>query len=94
MHSSGPGLFLQGLASYGPDGAMLPGPSLGGDVVRECFEYSRDSGVACVAFLGDDCVTTRLDAYLEELHTRYFEPLAQVRGPRCIAWTSSHGHQS
>ena len=79
VHEAGPGLFLQGLASYGPDGAMLPGPSLSTDVVRACFDYAAAEGIGCTAFLGDTCVTLQLDEYLEKLHTRYFEPLAQVR---------------
>ena len=81
-----PGLFLQGLATYGPDGEPLPGPTLQLDIVRACFEYSQASGIACTAFLGDDCVTTWMDEHLKELHERYFEPLAQVHAP---TWSAS-----
>jgi hypothetical protein len=78
----GPGVFLQGLATYGPDGSLLDGPSLPWDVVRKCFEYSERERVSLCAFLGDTCVTTRMTSVLEELHVRYYEPLAQVRGCR------------
>jgi hypothetical protein len=74
----GPGLYLQGLATYGPAGEALPGPSLQPDIVQLCFEYSETSSVACLAFLGDTCVSTSMDPCLEELHTRYYEPLAEV----------------
>jgi hypothetical protein len=79
VHERGPGAFLQGLATYGPSGNLLPGPSLPPDVVRSCFDFSRDAEIACVAFLGDTCVSTAMRPYVRELHTRYYEPLAEVR---------------
>jgi hypothetical protein len=79
VHHRGPGVFLQGLATYGPAGNLLPGPSLPADVVRLCFNFSRDTDVACVAFLGDTCVSTAMRPYVRELNTRYYEPLAEVR---------------
>ena len=76
MH--GPGVFLQGLATYGPAGEYLPGPVLDPAIVRECLEYSQDSGLACTAFLGDDCVAPWVDEHLQKLHTVYYEPASQV----------------
>lgn len=78
MHENGPGVFLQGLATYGPAGETLPGPTLPPQIVQLCFEYSAASGTACVAFLGDVCVSTKMDPFLKELHTVYYEPLAEV----------------
>jgi hypothetical protein len=79
VHKGGPGLFVQGLIAYGPDGQLLVCPTLAPDVVRRCFEYAESSKVGCTAFLGDECVTMKLDRHLKELHTRYFEPLAKAR---------------
>jgi hypothetical protein len=78
VYEGGPGLFLQGLVSYGPDGKLLEAPTLASDVVRRCFEYAEASNVGCTAFLGDECVTLKLDHHLRELHSRYFEPLAKA----------------
>lgn len=78
VHTSGPGVFLQGLATYGPDGELLEGSSLPWSVVQDCFQYSEKQNVALCAFLGDECVTTRMSPFLEELHFVYYEPLAQV----------------
>lgn len=78
LHERGPGVFLQGLATYDPNGSLLPGPSLPADVVRSCFAFAEDHGVACVAFLGDTCVSTQMREYVRELHTRYYEPLADI----------------
>jgi hypothetical protein len=81
VHTSGPGVFLQGLATYGPDGQLLEGASLPWTIVEDCFRYSEAENVALCAFLGDECVTTFMSPYLQELHTVYYEPLAQVSSP-------------
>lgn len=74
----GPGVFLQGLAVHGTDGAQLSDAALPPGVVSAAFEWSRGSGVSCVAFLGDQCAALELTPELRELHTRYYEPLARV----------------
>jgi len=80
VSENGPGIFLQGLAVYGPTGDLLPGGAcLPPDVVRGCFAYAAAAEVPCVAFLGDTCVTLQMAPELLELHTRYYEPLASVR---------------
>ncbi|KAG1675313.1 hypothetical protein FOA52_015987 [Chlamydomonas sp. UWO 241] len=71
----------RGLAVHGRRGAQLSDASLPASVVRDAFLFiaSRGAGlsqISCVAFLGDDCVTTRLTPDLCSLHTTYYEPLA------------------
>ena len=75
-----PGVFLQGLAVYSTKGELLRGPSLTTEVVLDVFGYASKQDIACVAFLGDTCVTLNLKKELEELHSVYYEPLAKVGG--------------
>lgn len=74
----GPGVFLQGLAVYGPHGAPLPGPALEWPVVERALRFAEERRIACCAFLGDACAATFMNPFLEELHTRYYEPLSEV----------------
>jgi hypothetical protein len=87
----GPGLFLQGLATYGPAGEYLPGPLLERTVVRRCLQYALDSGIACTAFLGDTCAAPFVDAHLERLHSVYYEPPSQVRAPQATVAVAGTG---
>ena len=73
-----PGVFLQGLAVHGLRGRQLTDAQLPDDVVADAFAYAQAHDLACVAFLGDACATLRMTPELEELHTRYYEPEAQV----------------
>lgn len=73
-----PGIFLQGLATYGPSGSLLPGPSLDWDVVDAAFRFAEAEQISCCAFLGDTCATTFMTPYIEELHSVFYEPLSQV----------------
>ncbi|KAL6773726.1 hypothetical protein ACKKBG_A22225 [Auxenochlorella protothecoides x Auxenochlorella symbiontica] len=70
-----PGIFLQGLLVYGQGGLLLASAALDPAVVQAAFEYSDAHGGSLCAFLGDECLTTRLTPELMELHTRYHEPL-------------------
>ena len=65
VSSSGPGIFLQGLAVHGPSGVPLPGAALDRAVVRAAFEYADQNGVPLCAFLGDSCATLRMAPELE-----------------------------
>ncbi|GLI70135.1 hypothetical protein VaNZ11_014943 [Volvox africanus] len=74
----GPGVFLQGLAVHGRGGAALSDAALPHSVVEAAYKYSAASGVALCVFLGDTCATPDLTAEIRELHTTYYEPLAEV----------------
>ncbi|EIE27200.1 HAD-like protein [Coccomyxa subellipsoidea C-169] len=78
VSSKGPGIFLQGLAVHGKDGALLPGEDLPGSIVQSAFQYSVERGVPLCAFLGDTCATLRMTDELQDLHQTYYEPLARV----------------
>lgn len=66
------------MAVHGPTGQLLPGSRLCPNVVRTAFQYAMDTDTPLCAFLGDDCATMRMHPELQELHHRYFEPLARV----------------
>ena len=72
-----PGIFLQGIVTYGAGGAVLAQNSLPAEVVAEAFAYAEREEVALCAFLGDTCATLRRTPELVELHDVYFEPLAR-----------------
>jgi rRNA maturation RNase YbeY len=75
---AGPGVFLQGLAVHGADGAQLSDASLPTEVVRAAFEWAAARDLSLAAFHGDTLSTLALTPALEELHTRYYEPLPVV----------------
>jgi rRNA maturation RNase YbeY len=75
-----PGVFLQGLCVYGTAGTMVFRRELSPDVVSEAFALSASSGVPAAAFCGDTCSSLEASAHLDLLHTRYYEPRAQVAG--------------
>jgi Cof subfamily protein (haloacid dehalogenase superfamily) len=68
---------VQGLAVHGHEGQQLSDASLPPQVVSSVFKWASQQQVSCVAFLGDECATLKLTDELVELHTRYYEPLAQ-----------------
>lgn len=78
VSTHGPGVFLQGLAVHGMDGRLLPSPNLPAQVVMAAFEYANKHDVPLAAFLGDTCATLKMQTELQELHSRYFEPLPEV----------------
>lgn len=74
-----PGLFLQGLAVHGMNGDLIGGGCLPSDIVAAAFQYALDTSTPICGFLGDECVTIgSMTPEIEELHTRYYEPLASV----------------
>ncbi len=65
VSTSGPGIFLQGLAVHGVSGELLPGAALDRAVVAAAFDYAERTGTPLCAFLGDTCSTLRLTPELE-----------------------------
>lgn len=73
-----PGIFLQGLAVHGTGGQLIAGGELDPHVVRMAFEWAQSTGIAVCGFQGESCITTSMTPEVEELHYRYYEPLARV----------------
>lgn len=79
VDSHGPGVFLQGLLCYGlNDGKVVAGAHLPAEVVESAFAFSRLHNLPLCGFLGEELVTMRMTPELEELHTRYYEPLPRI----------------
>ncbi|GMH33966.1 hypothetical protein BSKO_01800 [Bryopsis sp. KO-2023] len=74
---SGAGVFLQGLAVHDWRGKAMMGPNLSASFVASVFQYCEKQNVSCIAFLGDECATTKMTDEVEEMHSRYYEPLAK-----------------
>ena len=74
-----PGVFLQGLTSYGRAGARVgPDACLPPDVVAAAFRYGLETGVPCVGFTGDHCVALEGGEEVDSLHAVYHEPRAAI----------------
>ncbi|KAK9827136.1 hypothetical protein WJX74_007858 [Apatococcus lobatus] len=79
VSKEGPGIFLQGLAVYDRLGVLEKGKNLDSGVVRQAFLWSLENDVPLQGFTGDEAVTLKMQPELEELHIRYYEPLAEVK---------------
>ena len=74
-----PGVFLQGLASYGEAGARVgPRSALPASVVSAAFQYGLDTATPCVGFTGDACVALVGGDEVASLHSVYHEPRAVI----------------
>lgn len=78
VSTSGPGIFLQGLAVYGRTGRLIAGGTLDTDIVKKAFAFAQEADVSICGFLGEECITMKMTAEVEELHVRYYEPRAMV----------------
>lgn len=78
VSTKGPGIFLQGLAVHGKLGNLIAGGTLPSDIVRQAFEFAQNQGVSVCGFLGEECVTIEMTPEVQQLHSRYYEPLAGV----------------
>ena len=81
VSTSGPGIFLQGLAVHGARGALLPGAALERAIVAAAFEYAERTDTPLCAFLGDTCATLRMTAELEVLVWHTFSAVAAADNP-------------
>ncbi|KAK9867453.1 hypothetical protein WJX84_002155 [Apatococcus fuscideae] len=79
VSKEGPGIFLQGLAVYDRLGVLEKGKNLEESVVQQAFLWALENDVPLAGFTGDEAVTLKMKPELEELHTRYYEPLAVVQ---------------
>lgn len=73
-----PGVFLQGLQVYGQHGKIVHNQHLNPDICTKVFQYSLEHKQPLVGFGGDRMVTLCDHPLIEELHTKYMEPKAEV----------------
>ena len=72
------GIFLQGLCVHGPGGSIIAGGELEKDVLKMVMEYAVSEKISACGFLGETCVTPEMTDEVHLLHSRYYEPLADV----------------
>ena len=77
-HISTPGVFLNGVLVYARKGALAFQRQLPFDAVEDALNLAAEAGVAAAAFTGDHCFALAPSPLLDALHTRYYEPLAEV----------------
>ena len=75
---STPGVFLNGVLVYARKGALAFQRQLPFDVVEDALQLAAEAGVAAAAFTGDHCFSLAPSPLLDALHTRYYEPRAEV----------------
>ena len=75
---STPGVFLNGVLVYARNGALAFQRQLPFDVVEDALRLAAEAGVAAAAFTGDHCFSLAPSPLLDALHTRYYEPRAEV----------------
>jgi len=73
-----PGVFLQGLETYGRGGRLLQRHYLPPEVVLQAFAHVEGSPTGLCAFGGDAAGTLAMTPEVLELHERYHEPKADV----------------
>ena len=87
VSTSGPGIFLQGLAVHGASGAELPGgAALDRAVVAAAFQYAERTGTPLCAFLGDTCATLRMTTELEARSHSIILCDMHLKHVGCWAW--------
>lgn len=78
VSESSPGVFVQGLMVYGRDGTVVHSQLLSKDVCIKAFQYSLERKLPLLGFSGDQIVTLFDHPLIENLHTFYMEPKAEV----------------
>lgn len=73
-----PGIFLQGLSVYGELGKILHSQILHPRICRKAFKYSLENKQPLLGFSGDRTITLFNHPRIEELHSVYMEPKAEV----------------
>jgi len=74
----GPGVFLNGVLVYDAAGTLTYRRELGNDVCADVLALAQMAGIPAAAFTGDECACLAPSELLDVLHTRYYEPRAQL----------------
>ncbi|KAI5068300.1 hypothetical protein GOP47_0016645 [Adiantum capillus-veneris] len=78
ISETSPGVFVQGLLVYGRHGKVVHNQLLSEDVCIKAFQYSLEEKRPLLGFSGDRIVTLFDHPLVENLHTFYMEPKAEV----------------
>lgn len=75
-----PGIYLQGLATYNPDGSLRIQSTLDPAIARQVITYTEDRGFTVIAYSGTRILIKAFSKGMELL-SKYGEPDAEVVGP-------------
>ncbi len=75
-----PGIFLQGLAIYQPDGNITYQKTLEPEVARQVITFAEDRGYAVAAYSGSRILVRYEDSWFTKLATDYHEPMPEAVG--------------
>jgi Cof subfamily protein (haloacid dehalogenase superfamily) len=76
-----PGIFVQGLMICEPDGKIKHQQTLSPEIARQVITFAEDRGFNLVAYCGDRLLAKRVTPGIEQLGTRYNEPMPEGIGP-------------
>lgn len=75
-----PGIFLQGLAIYQPDGNITYQKTLEPEVARQVITFAEDRGYAIAAYSGSRILVRHAESWFNKLATDYHEPMPEAVG--------------
>lgn len=75
-----PGVYIQGLAVYQPDGELLQQQTLPPHVCRQIITFAEDRGFKVVAYCGDRLLTRATSPDVDWLSEKYNEPALEPVG--------------
>ena len=76
-----PGIYLQGLAIYQPDGTISHEWKLDPMVARQVITFAEDRGFNILAYSGSRILTRSESPAMNLLHDKYHEPQGEAIGP-------------
>lgn len=76
-----PGIYNQGLTIYEPDGTISLQKTLDPAVARQVLTFAEDRGFSMVAYSGSRILARSMKTEIEELSTKYHEPMPEAIGP-------------
>ena len=76
-----PGIFVQGLTVYQPDGTLTWQKTLPTDVCRRVITFAEERGFTIVAYSGTRLLCREISDGIERLSEKYHEPELEVVGP-------------
>lgn len=76
-----PGIYLQGLSVYYPDGTTRHEQTLPSNIARRVITFAEDRGFEVAAYVGSRILVKSPSTHADELTIQYGEPAPEVVGP-------------
>jgi Cof subfamily protein (haloacid dehalogenase superfamily) len=76
-----PGIYNQGLTIYEADGSISLQKTLDPAIARQVLTFAEDRGFSMVAYSGSKLLVRALNSEIEQLTTKYHEPMPEEIGP-------------